>query len=256
MPRQRNRLRSQAPVELEELEPRILLSADLDPLLDPGDQPAPRVQLLDEDPTASSVDTVRHEVAFVDRGVEGYEQLLADLRASTTEGRELEVFLLDGSRDGVEQISEVLAGYKDVDAIHIVSHGSEGAVQLGDTWLSSETLSAYEVALSGWADTLSQEADLLFYGCDLAGGATGGEFVASLAQLTGADGAASDDLTGSAQLGGDWDLEYVDGTVETSVALSMKLQEVWRATLATNAPRADYVALPLAFEENQGQSDE
>ena len=47
----------------------------------------------------------------------------------------------------------------------------------------------------------------------------GGSLLDRLGTLTGADVAASDDLTGSARLGGDWDLEYGNGRIETEYRL-------------------------------------
>ncbi len=85
----------------------------------------------------------------------------------------------------------------------------------------------------GWQEALSDDADLLFYGCDLAAHGDGEHFLESLAALTGADIAASDDLTGHADLGGDWDLEYSSGTIETGVAFDVSTQQRWESILAT-----------------------
>jgi len=46
----------------------------------------------------------------------------------------------------------------------------QGAVRMGDAWLSEDTLSSYEAALSSWSEALAEDADLLLYGCDLAAG--------------------------------------------------------------------------------------
>ena len=192
--------------------------------------------------TASTRDAaaIRSELVFVDSGVEDHQALLADLQSADSNTRELEVVLLDSERDGIQQISEILEGREDLDAVHIVSHGTEGAVQLGSTWLSGENLGAYESAIAGWGDALSQKADLLFYGCDLAGGASGAAFVESLSGLTGADVAASTDATGSAILGGDWDLELHEGVIETPVPGSLVLAESWSGLLDAHSrePRA------------------
>ena len=56
------------------------------------------------------------------------ELLVADLTSSRDDGRRIEVAVLDGERDGVEQISNLLAQYQDLDAVHLVSHGTERAV--------------------------------------------------------------------------------------------------------------------------------
>ena len=63
---------------------------------------------------------------------------------------------------------------------------------------------------------LTDDADILFYGCDLAGNAEGQEFISSISAITGADVAASDDLTGAEEKGGDWDLEQHVGEIETA----------------------------------------
>ena len=43
----------------------------------------------------------------------------------------------------------------------------------------------------------------------------GTDFIETISDITGADVAASDDLTGAADKGGDWDLEFAAGTIET-----------------------------------------
>ena len=50
----------------------------------------------------------------------------------------------------------------------------------------------------------------------MAGDAEGTQFIESISAITGADVAASDDLTGAVDKGGDWDLELNVGTVETA----------------------------------------
>jgi predicted cupin superfamily sugar epimerase len=105
----------------------------------------------------------------------------------------------------------VLANRSDIASVHIVSHGAEGSLQLGASTINSDNLQAYSNSLQQWASALTADADILLYGCDVASGETGEAFVQQLSQLTGADVAASDDLTGSAALGGDWDLEVKNG---------------------------------------------
>ncbi|MCP4125888.1 MAG: DUF4347 domain-containing protein, partial [Gammaproteobacteria bacterium] len=61
-------------------------------------------------------------------------------------------------------------------------------------------------------DSLTGQADILLYGCDVSDGAAGEFYIESLAGLTGADVAASEDITGA---GGDWDLESSTGAIET-----------------------------------------
>ena len=77
----------------------------------------------------------------------------------------------------------------------------------------------------------------MFYGCNLAGSDDGLALLDKLGQLTGADVAASDNLTGSAALGGDWVFEYVHGSLESALALSAEMQQDFQAVLG--APTAD-----------------
>ncbi|MBD1932406.1 MULTISPECIES: DUF4347 domain-containing protein [Cyanophyceae] len=126
--------------------------------------------------------------------------------------------ILDSTRDGVAQITEVLANRSDITSVHIVSHGAEGSLQLGASAVNSDNLQAYSNSLQQWASALTADADILLYGCDVASGGSGGAFVQQLSQLTGAEVAASDDLTGSAVLGGDWDLEVKIGAIESPIA--------------------------------------
>ena len=68
-----------------------------------------------------------------------------------------------------------------------------------------------------WGSAFSEHGEFLIYGCNLAATETGEAFIETLADLTGANVAASDDLAGSAEQAGDWDLEYHQGDIDTRV---------------------------------------
>jgi hypothetical protein len=87
--------------------------------------------------------------------------------------------------------------------------------------------------IAAWGTALGRDADILIYGCDVGAGATGHDFVTSLASLTGADVAASDDLTGSSDLGGDWVLETRAGLVETAPFATHGVEQAWLGVLLT-----------------------
>ncbi|WP_372899438.1 DUF4347 domain-containing protein [Stieleria sp.] len=93
--------------------------------------------------------------------------MIADLR-SGNEHADLEIYLLDATRDGVRQIGEILDGYVDVDAVHVLSHGNDGKLRLGNTVLDDRHLAGYAGEFAGWAGSLSDDADLMLYGCELA----------------------------------------------------------------------------------------
>ncbi|MCP5091056.1 MAG: DUF4347 domain-containing protein, partial [Gammaproteobacteria bacterium] len=100
-------------------------------------------------------------------------------------------------------------------------------------WLNSTTLKENNDSISAWGDALIENGDILFYGCNLAETADGQSLVNNLSELTGADVAASDDPTGHASLGGDWDLEVSSGSIEAEVAVSDIAQADYEAVLAT-----------------------
>ena len=212
------------PLLFQELEARVLYSADgilsLGGTLD-DEQPA-QIEVLEEAaPQTTATDFVdapppldlssyddvldaapgaARELVVIDQGIDGYQVLVDDLLSQREAGRDVDVVLLSTERDGVEQIGAALAGYDNLAALHIVSHGENGVIALGDGMLSQTTLPAYTDAIGAWRDALSENADLLFYGCDLASSSDGRLLVESVSELTGADVAASVDLTGHESL--------------------------------------------------------
>ena len=180
--------------------------------------------------SAQQVQASRHEIVFVETATPDYEKLIADIRAQGS-GRDIEVVLLDAGKDGVAQITKTLAGRDDVSAVHLVSHGADGSVQLGKTSLDFDSLLKNGAKIKSWGAALTADADILIYGCNVAQTDNGRSLVEALARLTGADVAASDDLTGNAKLGGDWDLEFHAGQIDTSIVFSQSVVLDWNATL-------------------------
>ncbi|MGI9336189.1 MAG: DUF4347 domain-containing protein, partial [Gammaproteobacteria bacterium] len=151
-----------------------------------------------------------------------------------------EVVFLDRDRDGVEQIAEALRGRTGIGALHIVSHGREGALTLGTGTLDAGSIEGeYREALAEIGEALAEDADLLVYGCNFGAGEKGGDAVEALAAATGADVAASEDTTGAAALGGDWALEARSGPLETEVFLSAGEQSAYAFVLQPGGIVAD-----------------
>ena len=147
-------------------------------------------------------------VIFVDSRVTNYQSLIDGLTQPA------EVFVLDGESDGLTQMAAYLQGRIGIDAIHVISHGSQGALYLGSAVLDSSNLPLHGSQLASIGGALTETGDILLYGCNVAQGNVGLQFVTSLAQYTGADVAASSDATGAAALGGDWVLERAVGKVD------------------------------------------
>ncbi len=228
--------------ELLALEPRILFDgaavASGVEAVDAGDagenvlapqaiDSANDTQLLDALSGVGPADEQRTEIAFVDITVEDYQSILAAL------GDNVEVVLIDSAGDGVEQLASVLRDRSDIDAIHIISHGRSGTLDLGTSKLTEISMAGkYADELVVIADAMSENGDILIYGCDFADGYRGANAVNALAAATGADVAASDDLTGAAVLGGDWDLEVKSGAIETDAIEALAFSSVLAVPVA------------------------
>ena len=226
---------------LESLEARLLFSADLAPMPVDGGNPGAEVEsgleiLLQPDnggmQAAETTRQEQREVIFVDAAVDDYQQLIDDIESQLEKGRQFDIVGLDSGHDGIAQISDYLSQQQDVAAVHIISHGADGEVFLGNGRLNATTLDGYAEPIEGWQRALAGDADLLFYGCNLAKGDDGQDLVNMLTLLTGADVAASNDVTGSAEFGGDWVLEYGKGEIETAVAVDSETQQIWNGVLA------------------------
>ena len=164
--------------------------------------------------TERSNRAARVEVVFIDAALPDYQTLIDGV------GPDAEIHLIDGDADGFEQVSSVLRGRAGIDAIHILGHGAAGQATLGTARLSTDTFTKYSETLSAIGGALASTGDVLLYGCYIAVGQDGTALIEAIANLTQADIAASNDLTGSAAQGGDWELEHYTGVVETESLLN------------------------------------
>ena len=173
----------------------------------------------------------RVELIVVDSSVDNYKQLLNGIDSSSE--TYFEVLILDEHENGIDQISETLAGMSGLSAIHVVSHGADGEFVLGNSRVNNQSLDGYAAQIATWQNALTDSADLLFYGCDLAASENGQTLLESFSALCDCDVAASEDLTGNESLGGDWDLEYTTGAIESDIAFSFDVQATWFGVLGS-----------------------
>lgn len=159
----------------------------------------------------TSTEPARREVAFVDTQVQDYQALVDGM----AEG--VEVFLIDAGSNGLEQMLAHLQGQKGIDAIHVYSHGDIGQLTLGSLTLNGDNLVQHSSLLTQLGETLGENGDLMLYGCYVGADSEGQAFIDEIARLSGADVAASNDLTGAATLGGDWNLEVSTGSIEAKI---------------------------------------
>jgi len=148
------------------------------------------------------------QIIFVDSYVQDYQSPIE--RADGAE-----IFILNKNFSAIEQITQALANQSDIEAIHILSHGSSGSLNLGSDIINNQNIAQFSNKIQQWSQALSKNADILLYGCDVAAGETGLPFIENLHQLTGANIAASNNKTGNQVSGGDWELEVKLGEIET-----------------------------------------
>jgi hypothetical protein len=163
-------------------------------------------------------------IAFVDQNISDAMTVIADLQSDVK-------VLLDPTRDGITQITETLKHYEGLSGISIISHGNVAALQLGNSFLSANSLQDYANEIKQWKSSLVSGADILFYGCNIAAGEFGQTFVNEISALTGADVAASTNPTGNSLQGGDWNLEYATGKIETAIPFTTSLMSSYQGIL-------------------------
>lgn len=200
-------------ISIEPLEERILLSVDLVPYAPDNrdeidafyEREIEPVRTAVEQTEQSAEDAAARELVLLDES-------LGDLSSLTSALSEIGFGVLDRKELAVvgarEDIVAALSSGVRYDAIHWISHGSAEGLQLGTELLSGD-VAADDPVVTALTRALGPDSDLMLYGCDLAAG----ELPHRLAVLTGADVAASIDVTGAE---GDWDLEVDFGQIETA----------------------------------------
>ena len=135
-------------------------------------------------------------IVFIDASLSDYQTL----QAGIIEG--VKSVIISPDQDGIEQISQILQQYPHITTIHILSHGAPGCLYLGNSQLNLTNIHNYTQQLQQW-----QPQNILLYGCNVAAGDAGAEFIHKLHQITNATISASTTKTGNAALGGNWQLE-------------------------------------------------
>ena len=149
-------------------------------------------------------DQNKKNVVFIDSAVSDYETIINSFKENT------EFYLINSNEDGFKRISEILNDRKDIDGLHIIGHGSAGEILFGNAFLNNETIDNYQSTLASIGQSLTTSGDILFYGCNVASTEQGEILIKKISEITKADIAASDDITGK---GGDWVLEKKVGLI-------------------------------------------
>jgi len=182
-------------------------------------------QSLTEQATGQQVST--GAVIIVDPDVADAKRLLQGLPVSAR------VLRLTRDEHPLQQITRFMRTRADVQSMHILSHATAGQLRLAGVDIDQRALQKHAQQLQQWFAADAAGHDILLYGCDLAANAAGNDFIATLAELTGAVVSASDDATGTQAAGGDWVLERTTGMAARAPIFAPQAREEFQGLLAT-----------------------
>lgn len=189
-------------------------------------------------------------LVFVDPSLKDVMMLVAGVQPKA------EVIFIDPEQDAIEQITQILSQRTSISSVHLVAHGSPGSLQLGSSELSLNTLNRYANQLQAWSNSL-RGASLFIYGCQIASGDKGVDFLQQLHQLTQANIAASTNKVGSQKLGGNWELEYQIGQITSELAFLPSVMEAYPGVFvnyneSVDGDISDNPNAPLSLELEEG----
>jgi hypothetical protein len=167
-------------------------------------EPMPTVATYVRNPT---------EIMFIDSQVPDYQALVTGAKPG------VEVVVLDPNSDGVQQIANFLSHHRDpnLTTIDIVAHGAEGDLLLGSTNLTDGNLSNDSTALAQIGAALKPGGGIMLYGCNVASGADGMQFITDLSKdAGGADVMAATHDIGMTAEGANWTLDAATGALAAS----------------------------------------
>ncbi|WRH67320.1 MAG: DUF4347 domain-containing protein [Planktothrix sp. GU0601_MAG3] len=152
-----------------------------------------------------------------------------------------ETYILESQPNAIEQITTILAQHTGIEALHIISHGSPGNLYLGTTELNSSNIENYSQQLQQWRNALTPHASIILYGCNVAEGDSGSQFLTQLYQLTGANIAANPQPTGNGEKGGTWNIRHLipPSPQKPELALTETSLKTYNGVLGF-APKVDF----------------
>jgi len=124
---------------------------------------------------------------------------------------------LTKNSDELTQLADFLSANPGFEAIHLLSHGAVGTIELSSGSISTVNIDNYAEQLRRIGQLMTPTGDLILYGCDIAQGEAGQNFIKELAELSDLDVGASTDVTGT---GGNWILESRTGLIVNALPVS------------------------------------
>ncbi|MEM9771006.1 MAG: DUF4347 domain-containing protein, partial [Cyanobacteria bacterium P01_D01_bin.73] len=153
-------------------------------------------------------------IALIDARIPCVELLLKGIKSN------VHPIVLDAS-DTFRTITKTLSQYGDLEALHLIAHGSPGQLHLGSSWVTAQTLQNGAEEVRQWGQSLAKGADLLIYGCHSGASVQGQAFLEtwrSLLSEKSVNVAAASHAVGSPKVGASWSLDRVLGQVRSALA--------------------------------------
>lgn len=143
-------------------------------------------------------------VAFVDSEVADLAELVDRDRCA--------VHVLDAQRPVAQQMADVLAAEGPVAAVDLLSHGDPGRLQVGGRGVDRRDLQAQAEHWRAIGQAIEPGGALFVYGCRVAAGESGHDFVDSLYEVAQVPVRAASGPIGAARWGGSWALDVQRGS--------------------------------------------
>jgi hypothetical protein len=188
-------------------------------------EPMPQVATSVKNPT---------EIVFIDTQAPDYQELVAGANPG------VEVVLLNPNSDGLQQIADFLARHPDpnLTSIAIVGHGDPGEFTIGSTNLTADNLAGEAQSLAAIGKALGPNGDILLYGCDVAEGTAGLQFISGFSTYAGgAHVAASTKAIGTLQTNNgtfeNWTLDASTGPIDAATPFTAAALAAYQGLLPT-----------------------
>lgn len=163
-------------------------------------------------------------LTIINENIPKYQQLLNNVKPNTV------IETIPNNINGVSLLNEIIQKYSNIDSLHIISHGTPGKINLGNSILGSEELNNYSF-FSDIKNNFVSNGEILLYGCNVAAYQEGNEFINKLAEKTGLIITASTNVVGHHNLRGSWKLDFSTGNTNREVIITERGQLEWCDTL-------------------------
>jgi hypothetical protein len=130
------------------------------------------------------------------------------------------------SQDNALEVITKLLANSGANSLVLVGHGEPGVLHIGKKPMNIEELNTHSYLLQEW-----RIKEISLYSCELAKGDVGENFIYRLSTLTGANVSASATKTGSAQLGGNWDLAITTGESSAPSVFQLSTLQTYQSVL-------------------------